>query len=219
MIIKLISCKVKEDQKAVFSQYQQEWQPISKIEGFLGQIGGWSVKDPLTACVFSFWENQAAYKYFMDEVHDQIVLRTGQERTYTSIEVDLFQEEFRISGSSPDIVSVLQEANFIRTALSHVKEERIHHFIDMQRKVWNPGMKKAEGMLGGEFARSQKNGQYFLVLTGWTNQKTHQKYMVEHFPDLKKTATPEQDVVELTGEQLMIEESWHIRPNLHTKSG
>lgn len=41
-------------------------------------------------------------------------------------------------------------------------------------------MKKAEGMLGGEFARSQKNEQYFLVLTGWENNlllKNHGVYV------------------------------------------
>ncbi|UOQ95784.1 hypothetical protein MUO14_22520 [Halobacillus shinanisalinarum] len=87
----------------------------------------------------------------------------------------------------------------------------------MQRKVWNPGMKKAEGMLGGEFARSQKDGLPFLVLTGWTNHQAHQNYMAEHFSGLKETAASEQDVVELTGEQLIVEELWRISPSLHTK--
>ncbi|WP_396265762.1 DUF4937 domain-containing protein [Halobacillus shinanisalinarum] len=41
MIIKRILCKVKEGQQAAFSQHQQEWQPIRKVEGFLGQLGGW----------------------------------------------------------------------------------------------------------------------------------------------------------------------------------
>ena len=73
-------------------------------------------------------------------------------------------------------------------------------------------MKKAEGMLGGEFARSQKNEQYFLVLTGWENENVHEKYIANHFPELIKTAIPKKDVVELIGKQFIVEESWRVCP-------
>ncbi|MDR0271388.1 YdbC family protein [Paenibacillus sp.] len=212
MIIKKIMCKVREDQKENFSECQGQWQSINNIEGFLGQIGGWNHKEPLTACIFSFWESQMAYQLFMDEAHDQVFLKSGQENTYTSIHVELLQGEFRIPGSEPDIVSVLRKANYVRTAFSQVKESRIDHFVEMQKEVWNPGMKKAEGMLGGEFARSQKNNLYYLVLTGWENTNVHEKYMANHFPGLIKTAAPEQDVVELTGNQFIVEESWRVCP-------
>ncbi|MDQ0176686.1 YdbC family protein [Bacillus chungangensis] len=212
MIIKKITCKVREDQKENFSECQGQWQSINYIEGFLGQIGGWDNKEPLTACIFSFWESQAAYQFFMDETHDQVFLNSGQEHTYTSINVDLLQEKFRIPGSEPDIVSVLRKANYVRTAFSQVKKTRIDHFVEMQKEVWNPGMKKAEGMLGGEFARSQKNDLYYLVLTGWENENVHEKYMAIHFPDLIKTATPKQDVVELTGNHFIVQESWRVCP-------
>ncbi|MGG3623838.1 DUF4937 domain-containing protein [Bacillus gobiensis] len=78
MIIKKVSCKVKEDQIENFTKCQSQWQSINDIEGFLGQIGGWDNKEPLTACIFSFWESLTAYQFFMDEMHDQIFLNFNQ---------------------------------------------------------------------------------------------------------------------------------------------
>lgn len=140
MIIKKITCKVKENQTENFSECQRRWQSINTIEGFLGQIGGWDNNEPLTACIFSFWESQSAYQFFMDKIHDPVFLNSGQEHTYTSINVELLQEEFRISGSETDIVSVLQKANYVRIAFSQVKKARVDHFIEMQKKgmeSWN----------------------------------------------------------------------------------
>ncbi|HWI49388.1 MAG TPA: hypothetical protein VNU45_14310 [Rummeliibacillus sp.] len=74
-------------------------------------------------------------------------------------------------------------------------------------------MKKAGGLIGGEFAISLNNKLHFLVLTGWANQNTHQNYMLNLFPDLKKVAIPEQDVVNLEGEQFIVENSWRVYPN------
>lgn len=182
MLIKSIFCKVNSDQKGLFSERQQEWQAISSTEGFLGQIGGWSVKDPLTACIFAFWENQAAYQYFMDEVHDRIFFSSGQKETYISIQIDRYQA---IPGSQLDIDSILLQAGFIRAS-----------FLDGIEK----GMKEAAGMLGGVLAVSQKNPQQFLAFTGWKNEGAYQKYMAEHLSDLTSNI------------QLIVEESWRVCP-------
>lgn len=96
MFIKRISCRVKEDQTDVFSKSQEQWQSVNTIKGFLGQLGGWSIKNEFTACIFSFWENKDAYTYFMDNVHDGIFFNTNQSSTYLSIDVELFEEVFKI---------------------------------------------------------------------------------------------------------------------------
>lgn len=177
MIIKKIACKVKENQKEIFYEHQKQWKSLSKVKGFLGQIGGWSIKQPLTACIYSFWENQTYYQKFMEEQHDQIFVNSGQEITYEAIDVSLYQEELKIPGSTDNIVNVLETGNYIRIFLSRVKEHKINHFVDMQKNIWNIGMQKSEGMLGGIFACSQKQKNEFLVLTGWKNEVYHQKYM------------------------------------------
>ncbi|WML52273.1 YdbC family protein [Neobacillus sp. PS3-12] len=214
MIIKRISCKVKEGQKEIFYEYQKQWEPLSKVKGFLGQLGGWSEKQPLTACVYSFWESQADYQYFMKEVHDRIYVNSGQESSFTSIDVNMFQEELRISGLEESFANVLRNGNFIRVSLSQVKEQKTEHFVEMQKKVWNFGLRKAEEMLGGTFSFSQKESNYFLVLSVWKSEKFHQKYMELNFPELIETAKPKNDVLELVGEKFKVEEAWRVSPTV-----
>ncbi|WP_085524669.1 hypothetical protein [Tuberibacillus sp. Marseille-P3662] len=44
--------------------------------------------------------------------------------------------------------------------------------------------------------------------------ETSSKYQKHwHFPRLKMSATPKWDVTELTGEQLVVEDSWRVFPN------
>ncbi|MFJ8260625.1 YdbC family protein [Rummeliibacillus sp. NPDC094406] len=212
MIIKSIFCKVNEGMKLEFSQHQLEWQTIHKADGFLGQIGGWSLKDPLKACIFSFWQDLESYQNFMEEIHDRIFIASGQKETYHSISVDLFQVEFGIPGPSSYILSTLEDCKFIRTTSSHFKEKNLHHFIEMQRNVWNSGIEKPTGLLGGEIAFSLKNKLHILVFTGWNNQ-THQNYLIDVFPDLKKVASPEQDILKEEDEQFVVENSWRVNPN------
>ncbi len=124
MIIKRISCKVKEGYKETFYEHQKQWEPLGKVKGFLGQTGGWSINHPLTACIYSFWENQTDYERFMEEEHDQIFVHSGQESTYESIDVSLFQEKIRVPGAENNIVDVVRIAKYIRVARSQVKEDK-----------------------------------------------------------------------------------------------
>ncbi|WP_250211809.1 DUF4937 domain-containing protein [Peribacillus simplex] len=196
----------------MFSKLQAQWQPVNTTNGFLGQVGGWSIKNEFTACVFSFWENKDVYDYFMNNVHDGIFLNTNQSSTYSSIDVEIFEEVFNIQGLEKDIISILRESNFIRTALSNVKEGRASHFIETQSKVWNSGMKKTEKMLGGEFGSSVKDDKRFLVLTGWLSEEAHKDYIISSFSALKSQAKTELDLEGIIGEQFTIENSWRVVP-------
>jgi hypothetical protein len=213
MIIKRISCKVKESKKEAFFDHQKQWQPLSEVKGFLGQLGGWSTAEPLTACIYSFWRTQREYDFFMEEIHDGIVDRSGQRGSYESIDVRLFEENLEIAGMAAGIPEVVERANYIRAAHSQVKEDAVEHFEEMQRNVWNPGMQKSEGMLGGTFAFSQKQRSLCLVLTGWESEAVHRGYMEERFPKLLKMAETKHDVLELTGEEFKVEEEWRVCPD------
>ncbi|WP_379967500.1 YdbC family protein [Ectobacillus sp. sgz5001026] len=214
MIIKRISCKVKEGQKELFYESQKKWIALSNVKGFLGQLGGWSESQPLTACIYSFWESQTDYQYFMDEVHDRIFANFGQESSYTSIDVTMFQEEQTISGLEDYFLDVLRNCNFVRVSLAQVEEQKTKDFVEMQKKVWNVGMQKVEGMLGGTFACSLKESNDFLVLSGWKSDIFHQRYMEIHFPRLIELARPKDDVRNLTGEKFRIEEAWRVLPTM-----
>lgn len=208
MIIKRIICEVNEGQKELFYEDQKLWKSLCEAPGFLGQSGGWNKSQPLTACIYSFWESQKEYQHFMDEIHDQIV-NSGQ-KNYHSLKVTLFQEELSIPGLENSIVNIIKNSNFIRVALAQVKEDKAKHFVDMQKEVWNKGMCKSRGMLGGTFASRKEND--FLVLSGWESEGDHQRYVDHHFTDLLKTAKPKHDVLKLLGEQCKVEEAWRVLP-------
>jgi hypothetical protein len=148
----------------------------------------------------------------MAELHDQIFVNSGQENSYESIDVNLYQEELMIPGLEDDIVNVLKISKYIRVSLSQVKEHRMTNFVDIQKKVWNTGLQKSEGMLGGTFACSQKQENEYLVLTGWKNEVDHQNYIEQYFPELLISAKPNDDLVELKGDRFKVEEAWRVCP-------
>jgi hypothetical protein len=54
----------------------------------------------------------------------------------------LFQEKQRITGIEDSIVNTVRMGNYIRVALSQVKEVKIMHFVDMQKKSLEYGNAK-----------------------------------------------------------------------------
>ncbi|WP_053220076.1 YdbC family protein [Virgibacillus senegalensis] len=207
MIIKKIHCKVDESAKDAFQYQQSQWQELKRCEGFLGQLGGWTEANPSAAVIFSFWENKDAYQYFMDYIHDEILNKTAQAKTYHSISITLFEKQFSLSTKADQMSAFLDRTQFVRLALTTVKQEYINRFIEKQKNIWNPGMH------GGFFARSQQDNRYFLVLSGWENQAYHQQYMEKHFPELTKNANPMDDLEEIAGERFRVVEEWRVLPD------
>jgi len=209
MIIKVITCKVSEESKEDFFEEQKIWKALSPLNGFLGQVGGWSNKEPLTACIFAFWENQEAYQYFMEKAHDEILLHSNQSSTYKSIDVTLYEESVTIPGSEKKIIHAIEDSKYVRVAMAQVKPDHVDHFIDMQKTIWNPGMMVAEGFLGGSFAIPKKRMRDFLVFTCWENERF---YVEKHFPVLVTSAKMQTHVQKIKGEELVLEEAWRVLP-------
>ncbi|MCP3029478.1 DUF4937 domain-containing protein [Halobacillus sp. A5] len=214
MLIKRICCSLKEGKKQTFSQQQKQWNTLCKMDGFLGQIGGFSINEPKTAWIYSFWNKEEDYRKFMAEIHDTIADHSGQANSYTTIEVALFQLKSKVVGSEKEIAHMIRRAAYIRTAFSKVKEQRIDQFIEKQQTVWNTGMQRSDGIIGGLFAQSNKLSNEYMVVTGWESEKHHQEYVDEHFPELLKQAKTGEDVLELSGDQFKVEESWRIYPEI-----
>jgi quinol monooxygenase YgiN len=212
MLIKVITCKVKEEFREAFYEEQKIWSALSPLYGFLGQTGGWSTKNPLKARIFAFWEDQKAYQYFMDHVHDEVLINSKQDSTHESIVVSLYKEVVKIPGSEKNMIQTLEKGGYVRTASTQVKHKRVNDFIRMQQTVWNPGMGEAEGMLGGTFAVSEKRKGNFLVFSCWKDGSFHRTYMEDHFPGLIAAARPQYDVEDFVGEEVRIEEDWIVLP-------
>jgi hypothetical protein len=90
MFVKFITCHVPKEKVANFHHAQKQWDNVKRVNGFVRQIGGW-VKENDTL-IRSFWETKMEYEKFMNDIHDLIVSENNQEKTYTKIEVELFED-------------------------------------------------------------------------------------------------------------------------------
>ncbi len=191
MLIKRISCKVKEGHQDLFYDCQKQWGTLSQVKGFIGQLGGWSDHKQSTACIYAFWESQQDYQYFMDEIHDQIFAASGQGNTYTSIEIDFFQEELRITGLENQFADVIRNAQYIYSIIQQA-----------EKHGWSAGLQKAKGMLGGTFASSQKDRDTFLVWLAWQSEKQQRRTL------------PQGGAVEWADKKFSVIEAWRVCPSI-----
>lgn len=205
MLLKTIYCKVEEEKKELFSMAQEKWRDIQHLDGFYGQFGGWNENE---ACVFTLWEDRNAYQSFMNGAHDTIYLNSNQEDTFLSCEIELFQTLYDIAEVS--LKDVVTEGSFIRAAVCDVKKEKEKQFLHKQETIWNKGMENIKGMLGGVVGKSLKNENRYIVLTYWKDEKAHQHYVEENFPELYKLANIHEDIEDIRGKQAVCKEEWLV---------
>ncbi|MCA0988715.1 YdbC family protein [Guptibacillus algicola] len=89
MLLKKIICTVRSGQEETFSIGQEQWKAIENCPGFIAQIGGWVKGRENVAMIAAAWDDLPSYKEFMENAHDPIYERTGQEGTIEKIEVRL----------------------------------------------------------------------------------------------------------------------------------
>jgi len=205
MLLKTIFCQVEKEKKGLFSEAQEKWRGLQNLEGFYGQFGGW---DEDEACIFTVWENMNTYQKFMNEMHDPIFHNSNQKDTYVSCEIELFQTLFDIKATP--FTNVLAKNLFVRAAVCDVKRDREENFLHIQETIWNKGMEKSEGMLGGVVGRSLKNSNRYVVLSFWENEMSHQRYVKEIFPGLYELANVTEDVENINGKQVVCIKEWSV---------
>lgn len=189
----------------MFSSAQEKWRDIQHLEGFHGQFGGWNEDE---ACVFTLWEDRSVYQSFMNGAHDTIYLNSNQENTFLSCEIELFQTLYDITDMH--LKDVVIEGAFVRVAICDVKLEKEKYFLHKQETIWNKGMEKAKGMLGGVVGKSLKNENRYIMLTYWKDEIAHQHYVEEIFPDLYKLANIHEDIEKIQGKQAVCKEEWLV---------
>lgn len=205
MLLKTIYCKVEEEKKELFSKAQEKWQDIQYLDGFHGQFGGWHEDE---ACVFTLWEDKSAYQSFMNGAHDTIYINSNQEDTFLSCEIELFQTLYDITDTR--LKYVVTEGSFVRATICDVKVKKEKYFLHKQETIWNKGMEKTRGMLGGVVAKSLKNKNRYIVLTYWKDEITHQHYVEEIFPELYKLANIHEDIEDIRGKEAVCKEEWLV---------
>lgn len=210
MIVKLIICDVIEAKRDQFADGQRTWSALANVSGFLGQTGGWSVDTAHKAVITAFWHDHEAYDKFMRNQHDVIFDHNAQRGTFHKSDVTIWHHICDIPGSSNAFPHVVSADGFMRIARCTVKENRTEHFESVQREVWNPGMGKAAGMLGGAFSRSATDRNNYLVCTFWRSQADHNLYRQDIFPTLRKSARVEDDCESVAGILVNIEPGWSV---------
>lgn len=190
------------------------WTALSGVAGFCGQVGGWSKDEPGRAVIVGFWRDQGSYDGFMRDVHDSIFGANGQCGSYTSGSVALWEELCEMPGACETLTESLQAASLIRRIRCCVRQDRVEHFRPIQRDVWRSNMRRAEGMLGGIFARDCHAPNPFLVYRFCRTEEQHDRYRTEILPGLRAQAQPDGDCESMLGLTVRMESSWTVQPEL-----
>lgn len=212
MLLKWIVCRVSEPLRVPFSTSQSKWKQLSKVPGFLGQVGGWNLKAKEEACIIAIWQDENSYNRFMKVDHDKIVRHNDQMGTYESIEVALLSPTYDMPGSRKSMTDSLQESCALRIADCFVKPDREEHFLEMQREVWIPTMCEAEGMLAGTFSKVEHEQCRYIVTTLWKSLELHDRYAQTSVPALREKANVAEDVEQLTGGLVSLSSDWLVLP-------
>ena len=212
MVVKWIVCRVPEPKRDAFAVAQSEWRLLQGTAGFLGQAGGWNVDEPTEACIVSLWTSMPHYEDFMARRHDEMLARTQQQQAYTRADVVLCERLLDIHGESGPFPAALPRAGLLRVADCQIHARRMSHFLKVQRDVWNPGMARVQGMLGGSFNWARSRDNQFVVITAWASSECHSRYMVDHFAELRHRSHAAQDIVQVTGRRVRLQPTWFAAP-------
>ncbi|MFF7452967.1 DUF4937 domain-containing protein [Kitasatospora sp. NPDC008115] len=205
---KWISCEVpSEDGRTRFSDAQQAWSAIGDQPGLVGQVGGW---DGGCARLLGLWDDEETYGRFLRERHDAVLGASGQGGTYDAIETAAGAVVLEMPGDAGGLPRALETATLLRVADCRLRPGRAAHFLDVQRRVWAPGMAAAGGMLGGVVTRLE--AERCLVTTLWSGPAAHRRYAEEQLPALRERAATEEDLCGLTGRSLALEPAWTVLP-------
>ncbi len=210
MIVKLMRCKVADESKETFSSSQCAWSALARVDGFIGQIGGWDTRDERLAVIVAWWQDQPSYDKFMREIHDPIYEKSGQAGTYQSCEVDRWEAQFDIAGEVGQVHDAIPDGELIRLAWCEVRPDRVEHFVEVQKSVWNPAMASAGGLLAGVFSRSDQHENHFLVCTLWRTIAAHDEYRQRYLYRLKDQSEVVKDVAHLEGYVVHVQPSWRV---------
>lgn len=206
MLLKWILCHCQNSQKNTFSKAQQQWATLASAPGFLGQFGGW---DNDQAGILGLWQDHKSYQHFMEKIHDEITDTNQQAQSYQSISVSLLEPTHPIGTSFQ--LSQQEDKALLRVARCELRDGRLESFRETQEELWNPGMARLKGFLGGAWGLT-KSEKVAFVFSLWSNEAAHSHYQRDVFPGLKKQACTELDIANIQGYKVICEPSWLVLP-------
>ncbi|MNW30654.1 hypothetical protein D3C74_75460 [compost metagenome] len=145
MLIKMITCKVRDDSKKRFHYAQTKWAELNNVSGFIAQVGGWNIVNTNEAVIIAVWETLEKYNLFMSKIHDQIIARSEQTSSYENIEVSLWKTDKIIKHNEIVNCKYLALENTKNNSLisdnyvfiSHMKNDRERKLLLFQNDLEN----------------------------------------------------------------------------------
>jgi len=211
MLLKWIVCRVLDSNHEEFSEAQQMWGSIRHLPGFLSQFGGWDTRNADSACIMGMWEDDFSYQNFMTNYHNEIIDENKQEQSYESLTTSFYHDILEIPGNSTTSGEALDKSSWIRIAECVVKPNKVEHFFQAQKDIWNLGMAQVEGMHGGYFCKNTTQDNSYLVLSFWKDRESHQYYLDQIFPELRQLSLVSEDVVSLIGRFIELKNGWKVK--------
>ncbi|MFF4319711.1 DUF4937 domain-containing protein [Streptomyces sp. NPDC001568] len=207
---KWIGCTVPVASRERFGSGQRAWAAIGDAEGLVGQVGGWD-RETGRAKLLGLWSGSESYGRFMRERHDEVFALSGQKGSFTAIDTAVGGTVLDMAGEVADLpgaLAGLKGSELLRVADCRVLPGRAEHFLDVQRRVWGPGMAAASGMRAGVVTRLAPDR--YLVTTLWSGRAAHDRYRTEHFPALLDRAGLPDDLRSTTGHLIPLEREWCV---------
>ena len=189
---------------------------LANVQGFRGQVGGWNLKSSGQACILALWQDEDAYRKFMEHEHDEIVSDSKQEETINAVYVTLFRSVLDMPGELKELHCCFNVGAVLRVTDCILKPGREEHFLEAERDIWAPKMGNSAGMLGGIFSKSIEQEQHYLVTTFWRSLEDHANYVRDVFPEISSKARPDNDISELTSSLVNLEPNWTVLPATKT---
>lgn len=219
MIIQYTAYSVPASEQRMFS-YRQQDQNIENVKGLLGRIGGWNIKNPLEACMLTFFRDMDAYQAFQQHhgAMDSIDQNQSTNR-FSLIESRVYQKKIDIFGHLQEqVFAPMKECgHLLKIGTCQIKEERRDDFLLMQQSIWNLGMANAPGMTTGLFAESVQDASQFLIVTRWKNRGDYQAFEEHVLPQLLNWAYHEQVEEQFQGRLIRLVHEWSIQCSTITK--
>ncbi len=164
MYLKWIICNVSEIQKESFSKAQSVWIEINNTKGFLFQTGGWNLYDDNEACILSAWKDKESYSYFMENIHDEITAKNDQQKTYESISVEFYLNDFDVI----NLNDIVKDAEYLKLLNYSVNPIMVNHFEDALKSTMHI---KTNEKINIILADAKNNPDKYLYFSFWNDQK------------------------------------------------
>ena len=213
MYIKWMVCQVDNEKRQVFSDAQEKWQETAKVTGFLGQTGGWDLKNSTQANIISFWDNKVYLDNFMKNVHDRVFDSNKQAKTYESIKTNYFNNKLKIKGNSESLSTVIKISKLLSIEDYTVKPEKSDHFEKVQKSILMLGMNESKGFLYGALSNSAENTPNYLISTFWDDLESYHNDMNNKLPDFQEKESLHQNIETVKVRQIALVDSWKIKPS------